>query len=107
MQRVVAELQGVRVDIGAYRCKRDLLCDGLARSGYTFIRPPGTFYLFPKSPIPDDVAFVRSLQEERILVVPGSGFMGPGYFRIAFCVDDDTIVNAQPGFARAMETYKH
>ena len=107
MQRVVAELQGVSVDIGAYRRKRDLLCDGLARSGYTFIRPPGTFYLFPKSPIPDDVAFVRSLQEERILVVPGSGFMGPGYFRIAFCVDDDTIINAQPGFARAMETYKH
>ena len=106
MQRVVAELQGVQVDVSQYKRKRDLLCDGLAQSGYSFLRPPGAFYLFPKSPIDDDVAFVNSLQEELILVVPGSGFAGPGYFRIAFCVDDDTIVNAMPGFRRVMERYK-
>ena len=80
-----------------------MLCEGLAAAGYEFITPPGTFYLFPKSPIPDDVAFVQALQEELILVVPGSGFNGPGYFRIAFCVDDDTIVNALPGFKRAID----
>jgi aspartate aminotransferase len=106
MQRVVAELQGVQVNVSEYKRKRDLLCDGLAQSGYSFLRPPGAFYLFPKSPIDDDVAFVKSLQEELILVVPGSGFAGPGYFRIAFCVDDDTIVNAMPGFRRVMQQYK-
>jgi aspartate aminotransferase len=105
MQRIVAELQGVRVDVSEYKRKRDLLCDGLAESGYSFLRPPGTFYLFPKTPIPDDVAFVKSLQEELILVVPGSGFAGPGYFRIAFCVDDDTIVNAMPGFKKVIEKF--
>jgi aspartate/methionine/tyrosine aminotransferase len=26
------------------------------------------------------------LQKELILVVPGSGFGGPGHFRIAYCV---------------------
>ncbi|MCG6910049.1 MAG: pyridoxal phosphate-dependent aminotransferase [Deltaproteobacteria bacterium] len=106
MQRAVAELQGMSVDIGAYKRKRDLLCDGLAKSGYEFIRPPGTFYLFPKSPIADDVAFAKALQEELILVVPGSGFAGPGYFRIAFCCDDATIVNALPGFERVIKRYK-
>ena len=103
MQKIVACLQGTSVDIGLYQRKRDLLCEGLAAAGYEFITPPGTFYLFPKSPIPDDVAFVQALQEELILVVPGSGFNGPGYFRIAFCVDDDTIVNALPGFKRAID----
>ncbi len=103
MQKIVACLQGTSVDIGLYQRKRDLLCEGLAAAGYEFITPPGTFYLFPKSPIPDDVAFVQALQEELILVVPGSGFNGPGYFRIAFCVDDATIVNALPGFKRAIE----
>ena len=88
-----------------YKRKRDLLCDGLRECGYDFITPHGAFYLFPKAPIPDDVAFVRDLQEELILVVPGSGFMGPGHFRIAFCVEDDTIVNAMPGFKRVMERY--
>ena len=74
---------GQSVDINEYKRKRDLLCDGLASSGYEFIRPPGAFYLFPKAPIEDDVAFTKALQEELILVVPGSGFAGPGYFRIA------------------------
>jgi len=105
MQRVVARLQGVKADISAYARKRDLLCDGLAKSGYQFTRPPGTFYLFPKSPIPDDVAFVKALQEELILVVPGSGFNGPGYFRIAYCVSDDTIRHALPGFDRVIKKF--
>ncbi|MBI5897165.1 MAG: pyridoxal phosphate-dependent aminotransferase [Desulfobacterales bacterium] len=106
MQRVVACLQGTSVDMGQYKRKRDLLCDGLAAAGYTFVTPPGAFYLFPKTPIADDVAFVRELQQELILTVPGSGFAGPGHFRIAFCVDDQTIVNALPGFGRVMETYR-
>jgi len=103
MQRVVACMQGMSVDISEYTRKRDMLCEGLLSYGYDFIKPPGTFYLFPRSPIPDDVEFVDILKEERILVVPGSGFDGPGYFRIAFCVEDDTIKNSLPGFKRAIE----
>ncbi len=106
MQKIVACLQGTSVDIGLYQRKRDLLCQGLAAAGYEFVTPPGTFYLFPRSPIPDDVAFVQALQEELILVVPGSGFNGPGHFRIAFCVDDDTIANALPGFKRVMARFR-
>ena len=97
MQRVVSCIQGLSVDIAIYKRKRDLLCDGLADAGYDFTMPPGAFYLFPRSPVPDDVEFVRTLQQELILAVPGSGFMGPGFFRLAYCVDDDTIINALPG----------
>jgi aspartate aminotransferase len=106
MQRVVACMQGMSVDIGEYKRKRDLLCDGLAQAGYAFTVPPGAFYLFPRTPIADDVEFVRALQQELILVVPGSGFAGPGHFRIAFCVADRTIVNALPGFKRVMRHYQ-
>jgi aspartate aminotransferase len=106
MQRVVACMQGLSVDISEYARKRDLLCDGLASFGYEFVKPAGTFYLFPRSPIADDVEFVNALKKERILVVPGSGFDGPGYFRIAFCVDDNTIVNSMPGFEKAIAKYK-
>jgi aspartate aminotransferase len=106
MQRVVACMQGMSVDIGEYQRKRDLLCDGLADAGYDFTTPSGAFYLFPRSPVSDDVTFVKALQEELILVVPGSGFAGPGHFRIAFCVDDQTIVNAMPGFKKVMQKYK-
>lgn len=103
MQRVVARLQGISVDISEYARKRDLICNGLADSGYEFVKPSGAFYLFPRTPISDDVEFVRSLQKELILAVPGSGFGGPGHFRIAFCVDDDTIKNSIPVFKKVME----
>lgn len=106
MQRVVACMQGMSVEISEYARKREILCDGLAGLGYEFIKPPGTFYLFPRSPIPDDVEFADALKKQRVLVVPGSGFDGPGHFRIAFCVEDHVIENSMPGFEKAIRKYK-
>ncbi|MBW2592649.1 MAG: aminotransferase class I/II-fold pyridoxal phosphate-dependent enzyme, partial [Deltaproteobacteria bacterium] len=62
-------------------------------------------YLFPETPIDDDVKFVQTLREEMILTVPGSGFKCPGHFRIAFCVDDATITESMSGFRRVMEKF--
>jgi aspartate aminotransferase len=104
MQRVVARLQGISVDIGLYRRNRDRLHGGLLEAGYTCHKPEGAFYLFPESPIPDDVAFVRILQQENILSVPGSGFGGPGHFRLAYCCSYATVERSLPGFRRALET---
>lgn len=106
MQRLIVELQGVCVDVDIYKRKRDRLVSGMTGFGYEMAAPKGAFYLFPKSPLPDDVQFVRMLQEENILVVPGSGFGGPGHFRIAYCVDDRTIEGALPGFERAIKRAK-
>lgn len=106
MQRVIGKIQGITVDITPYERNRKLFCEGLADAGYVFTVPPGAFYLFPRSPIENDVAFVAELQAERILVVPGTGFGGPGHFRIAYCCDERSIVNALPGFARVMKKYR-
>ncbi len=106
MQRVVGGLQGEHVDISEYARKRDILCNGLADFGFRFVPPDGAFYLFPQSPVPDEIEFVKALQEERILAVPGSGFGTPGYFRLSFCVEDRTITDALPGFERAFKRFK-
>ena len=106
MQRILPLIQGASVDIDAYRKKRDMLCDILKDAGFTFTTPPGAFYIFPKSPIPDDVRFVALLQDELILAVPGTGFGGPGYFRLAFCVDDLTIERSRTAFKRVMARLK-
>lgn len=105
MQRVVARLQTSSVDVALYKRKRDLLCDGLAECGYAVVKPAGAFYLFLKTPIADDVEFARALQEELILAVPGKGFGGPGHIRLAYCVDDQTITNAMPGFRRVRDRF--
>lgn len=98
MQRVLTRLQGVTVDMAQYERQRDFLCDHLTAMGYQLVKPQGAFYIFPKSPVADDVAFVRALQTKHILTVPGRGFGTPGYFRIAYCVEDRTIERAMDGF---------
>ncbi len=101
MQRTIAELQGVSVDIGLYEKRRDLLVSGLERMGYSFRIPEGTFYLLVKAPDGDDLKITEILLEEKILVVPGRGFGIPGYFRIAFCVDENVITGSMKGFENA------
>jgi aspartate aminotransferase len=103
MQRAIIGLQEACVDVNIYRRKRDRLVDQLRSFGYDCINPPGAFYLFPKSPLEDEVEFVKVLQEENILVVPGRGFGKAGHFRIAYCVEDKTIEGALPGFRQAIE----
>jgi aspartate aminotransferase len=98
MQRVLTQLQGVTVDMARYERQRDFFCDHLTAMGYHLVKPQGAFYIFPKSPIDDDVAFVKALQAKHILTVPGRGFGSPGYFRIAYCVEDRTIERAMDGF---------
>lgn len=110
MQRVVARLEGLKnkptVDIEIYRRRKDLLCEGLRRAGYDFQEPEGTFYLFVKAPGGDDLAFTEALRDqEQILVVPGTGFGAPGYFRISFCVNETVIQKALPGFEKILASF--
>ncbi len=98
MQRLVAGLQRESVDIAEYQEKRDLLYNELTALGFKMVKPQGAFYLFPKSPLPDDVEFVKAAQKYNILLVPGSGFGAPGFFRISYCIDKQIIVNSLPAF---------
>jgi aspartate aminotransferase len=104
MQHLVKNLQDVTVSVADYQKKRDFLYKNLIAMGYQVVKPQGAFYMFPKSPIPDDVEFVRTLQEQLVLAVPGQGFGGPGHFRISYCIDDRTLKGALDGLRK---TAKH
>jgi aspartate aminotransferase len=105
MQRAVARLQGVTVDLTPYRENRDLLYGCLVEAGFTVPRPDGAFYLFPKSPIEDDVEFTRELAAQLVLVVPGSGFGGPGHVRLSYCCSRATAEGALPVFREVGAKY--
>jgi aspartate aminotransferase len=101
-QRVVAEVPEVTVDMSQYEAKRNLLCDALTGMGYVAPRPQGSYYVFPRTPIADDIAFIRVLQAEGILAVPGSGFGRPGYMRLSLTIPRQNLERSLPGFARAI-----
>jgi aspartate aminotransferase len=103
MQRLVAGLQREKVDIEEYRVKRDLLYNNLIALGFEVVKPEGAFYLFPKSPLKDDVEFAQRAVKYNILVVPGVGFGTPGYFRLAYCIDKDLIERSIPAWRQLAE----
>ena len=106
-QRLMQAALGTQADATVYVRRRAKMAKVLDEAGIKYTMPAGTFYFFPKAPEGvSDVEFVDALAQERVLVVPGSGFGFPGYFRIALCVDDKFIDKSLPGFKAAVAKYK-
>ncbi len=102
-QRLAAALLDETVDLDVYDRRRKRMADVLTQAGITFPMPKGAFYFYAKSPVADDRVFVDALVEERILVVPGSGFGFGGYVRISSSVDEAIIARSAEGFKRAVQ----
>ena len=100
LQLAVAKFQELPAELAVYRENRDVLLDALARAGIGCVPPGGAFYLFPKAPVPDEMAFVAAARDESLLVVPGSGFGRSGHFRVAYCVPPDTARGSVPAWER-------
>ena len=102
-QKVVANHLDRAVGLEAYRERRDLMLAILERAGYECAKPAGAFYLFPKCPVDDDRKFAEIALKHRTIVVAGSGFSYPGYFRISYCVSRETIAGSEKAFRAIME----
>lgn len=105
MQRTVARCVDAEVDVAAYNANRELLYGNLIDMGYECIKPQGAFYMFVKAFEEDDKAFCAKAKEFNLLLVPGSTFGGPGYVRIAYCVDLEMIKRSLPAFKKLAECY--
>lgn len=102
MQYALPELEQQAFDVARLERRRDLMVEALTGMGYSVHRPEGTFYLFPRSPVPDDQVFTRLLADEQILVMPGAMFETPGFFRICLTATEETCERSLPGFATAL-----
>lgn len=100
MQKVIARCVDAEVDVAAYDKNRQALYHGLTACGFQCIKPQGAFYLFVKSPVPDEREFCEAGKKYNILMVPGSSFACPGYVRLAYCVSYETIINSLPEFKK-------
>ena len=105
-QKVAAMHLERAVGLDAYRERRDMLYDIVTGAGFECMKPGGAFYLFPKSPIPDDKKFAEIALKHRTIVVAGSGFSYPGYFRLAYCVSRETIKGSEKAFREIMDEIK-
>ena len=105
MQKVVAKCLEAKTDVGFYDRNRKAIYEALTSYGFECVKPEGAFYLWIKSPVPDETEFVNAAKKEHILLVAGTGFGCPGYIRLAYCVSYDTIINSLPGFERLAKEF--
>ncbi len=105
-QRVCARCADLTSDIGVYQRNARLLTGALRDMGYHVVAPQGTFYMFPRTLEPDDVAFCQRAKELDLLIVPGSGFGCPGHTRISFCVPTQRVEQSLPAFQALADSYR-
>jgi alanine-synthesizing transaminase len=93
-----------------YRSRRDALCDGLARAGWTIPKPKGTMFVWAEIPEPyrelGSVEFAVMLtREAKVAVSPGAGFGpgGDGYVRFALVENEHRIAQAVRGMRRTLD----
>jgi aspartate aminotransferase len=101
LQHAIEDLERISIDIPAMQRRRDRLVPALREIGYEATMPEGTFYVMARAPIADDVAFCDLLANHRVLVLPGSTFEVPGWFRISLTASDEMVERGIAGFAAA------
>jgi aspartate aminotransferase len=105
-QRILPESLDAKVAVEVYKKRRDMLYDIITKAGFKCLKPQGAFYLFPQSPVEDDVEFCNEALKYNLIIVPGTGFGFKGFFRLAYCVDEKTIVNSQKAFEALAAEYR-
>lgn len=103
LQHALPDLERLSIDISHLQRKRDALVNALREIGYSVHMPEGTFYLLPRSPLSDDLAFTELLARHNTFCLPGTVVEMPGYFRISLTASDEMIARALPGFAAAFK----
>ena len=105
-QRVCAQCVDETSDISVYERNKDILVKGLREIGFTVVEPQGTFYMFPRTLIEDDVAFCEKAKDFNLLIVPGTGFGCPGHTRISYCVPTERAERSLEAFAKLAAFYQ-
>lgn len=119
---------GIQTALGGYQSINDLVAEGgrlhrqrnlaweliSAIPGVSCVKPQAALYLFPRLdpaiyPVRDDQQLIADLlEEERVLLVQGSGFnwFEPDHFRLVFLSHEDTLREAIGRIARFLENYR-
>jgi aspartate aminotransferase len=103
LQYALPEIEPLCIDLAALQRRRDVLVAELRSQGYELHVPEGTFYLLPRCPIPDDVAFAERLAADDVLVLPGRLVEMPGWLRLSLTASDEMVERAIPRFKAAID----
>lgn len=100
IQLAVAEVLDLTSDLSVYETNMNILYKELTSLGFECIKPGGTFYMFPKAPEADAIAFSEKAKKYDLILVPSNSFGVDGYFRIAYCIDTEKVERSLEAFRK-------
>ncbi len=103
IQLAVAEVLDLTADLTVYETNMNILYKELVNLGFECVRPGGTFYIFPKAPEADAMAFSEKAKKYDLVVVPSDTFGVKGYVRLAYCIDTEKVERSLDAFRRLMK----
>lgn len=102
MQYAICDLLDYQPSLTALAARQACVRNELTQYGYDVCPGDATFYVYVKSPDPDDVRFATSLADLGVAVMPASLFGDPGYFRLSLTARFEAIERALPAFNAAL-----
>jgi aspartate aminotransferase len=102
MQLAIRKLLAHGPDLQRLSARRELLSSALRAYGYSVVPGQATFFLYVRSPDPDDFAFTERLASKGVFVLPSSLFHDSGYFRVSLTASDEMVERARPVFESAV-----
>ena len=94
-------------NVATFQARRDAAVEAFRAAGFTFDVPRATMYLWIALPdgVPSAEFAERLLEDEGVVVMPGSGFGagGEGFFRISFITSPQRIAEAARRAGRVLE----
>jgi LL-diaminopimelate aminotransferase len=96
-------------NVATFKARRDAAVQAFSDAGFTCETPRATMYLWIPLPegIPSALFANRLLDEEGVVVMPGSGFGagGEGFFRISFITSPERIAEAARRAGRVLASF--
>ncbi len=105
IQLAVAEVLDLTSDLSVYETNMNILYKELTDLGFECERPGGTFYMFPKAPGGDAVAFCEEAKKYDLILVPSDSFGVKGHFRIAYCIDTEKVERSLEAFGKLSKNF--
>lgn len=106
IQLGVEKVLDLTSDLSVYEKNMNILYKELTNIGYHIVKPGGTFYMFPRTPIDDANEFCwTAARELNLIIVPGDSFSCPGHFRISYCVSTEMVERSLPAFESLYKMY--
>ncbi|MDP2585713.1 MAG: pyridoxal phosphate-dependent aminotransferase [Candidatus Levybacteria bacterium] len=99
IQKIIPYMLPLKFNNKIYQKRKDRLTLSLTKAGFTFQPPEGAFYFFVKLPFGEE-EFMKLATGNGLLVVNSKPFGISGYFRVAFCVPEQTFNLANKKFLK-------